>query len=78
MTDLPVVIFNEGDDIYTPLGRGLISEKKDSEEHGLILTVNLMRPFIYNMIQHDYYDFKASDCKHISIEFDENKKEEKV
>lgn len=66
MTESLAVVFNEGDDIYTPLGRGLISEKKDSEEHGSILLVNLMRPFIHNMIQYDYYVFKASDCKHIS------------
>lgn len=74
MAEVPSVVFNVGDDIYTPLGRGLISEKKDSEEHGLILLVNLMRPFIYNNYQYDYYVFKASDCKHIS-EFEETTKE---
>lgn len=70
MTEAQSVVFNVGDDIYTPLGRGLISEKKDSEEHGLILLVNLMRPFIFNNLQYDYYVFKASDCKQFS-EFDE-------
>lgn len=73
MTNTQLVVFNVGEDIYTPLGRGLISEIKESKEHGSILTVNLMRPFIYGNIQHDYYGFKASDCKPFS-EFDEKKK----